>query len=146
MEEYISNKKMLKSKKSLTILFMTVGAVLAGVIIFIALILPNFQVSKIPWSVIYLRTGEIYIGKIIAFPKFQVFEAYQLQVTQVPVEQNKEAVEGQEQTTTPNIRLTPVKEALWAPKKLYFNENQIMFYGPIEETSAIAKAILGKGE
>lgn len=97
----------------------------------------EMNMAKKPWSVIYLASGEIYVAKISHFPKLWISsDAYLLQVVKTPVETE----EGTQETET-NFQLTPVKEALWAPKKLYLNRDQIVFYGPISETSQIAETL-----
>lgn len=112
-----------------------------GIIIVLVLAIAIFaysemDISKKPWSVVYLTTGEIYVGKISHFPKFQISgDAYLLQVV-------KKQEEGSEEIKT-SFQLTPIKEALWAPKKLYLNSDQVVFYGPVLETSKVAEAIRG---
>lgn len=82
------------------------------------------------YSVVYLTTGEIYIGKLSLSPKMELRDAYLLQ-----------NVKDKADATKSNIQLTPLKEALWAPKQLFLNEKNVIFYGPIEEGSKAAEAI-----
>ena len=88
-------------------------------------------------SVVYLSTGEIYIGKLsyLSIPKFKLTDAYRLQ-----------AVKDAEDETKTNFQLTPLKDALWSPQKLYLNPDQVVFYGPIEENSKAGEALQKAGK
>lgn len=96
---------------------------------------PKMQASKSAYSVIYLITGEIYIGHLKTWPKMELNDAYLLQ----SVKDNTDAAKS-------NIQLTPLNEALWSPKQLFFNEKNVVFYGPIEEGSKAAEAIRNAGK
>ena len=112
-------------------------AVLAIIIIAAASVCFYFkwEMSK-SYSVVYLATGEIYIGKLSCFPKkFELNDTYRLQ-----------AVKDAEDETKTNFQLTPLDEALWAPKKLYVNPDQIVFFGPIEEGSKAGEALRDAGK
>ena len=88
------------------------------------------------YSVVYLATGEIYIGKLSCFPKkFKLKDAYRLQAVKDPADETKT-----------NFQLTPLDEALWSPKELYLNRDQIVFYGPIEESSKAGEALKNAGK
>ena len=126
---------MFRTKKSLVITGILVILVLAlGYCVY-----SEMNIAKKPWSIVYLATGEIYVGKISCFPKFQISsDAYILQVVKTLAE------EGVEVQT--NFQLTPIQDALWAPEKLYFNREQVIFYGPILETSKVGEAIKEAGK
>ena len=127
---------MFKSKKSFIILIVVIVLLVFG---FGFYVYSELNVSKKPWSVVYLATGEIYVGKVSCFPKLQIADAYILQLVNKPVEPTAgEEVTGE---TKPSFQLTPLKDALWAPKKLYLNPKQVVFYGPVEENSKVAEAI-----
>lgn len=82
------------------------------------------------YSMVYLATGEIYIGKLSTFPKFELNDAYLLQIVKDQADQSKS-----------NFQLAPVKDAVWSPVKLYLNSKQIIFYGPISAGSKAAEAL-----
>ena len=128
---------MFKSKKSL-IIFIVVIVLL--VLAFGFYVYSELNISKKPWSVVYLTTGEIYVGKVSHFPKLQLFDAYILQIVTPPEAKTEEGIQEKPKTS---FQLTPLKDALWAPKKLYLNPKQVVFYGPIEENSKVAEAIRG---
>lgn len=129
-------KKSLKPKNLSKILLTSFLIFLTIVILFTFLLflLPKLNSSVDDWSIVYLSTGEIYIGKLCSFPSLKLTKAYILQV--ITTEASEQ--EGESQT---NFQLTPLTDALWAPKELYLNKDQIVFYGPIEETSRVVETL-----
>lgn len=83
-----------------------------------------------PYSVVYLTTNEIYIGRLIEGAKLTLTDIYLLQIIKDPQDETKSS-----------FQLSPLKEAIWSPEKLYISEDKVIFYGPIEETSKVAEAI-----
>jgi len=132
---------MFKSKKFLFIFV----AVIVLVLVFGVYVYSELNVSKKPWSMVYLTTGEIYIGKISNFPRLQIHNAYIFQAIQRPVEPTEGTIAEQGKTET-SFQLTPLKDALWAPKKFYLNSKQIVFYGPLREDSEALEAIREAGK
>jgi flagellar basal body-associated protein FliL len=127
---------MFKSKKSIIIFIVVIVLLILALGYFLY---SELNISKKPWSVVYLATGEIYVGKVSCFPKLRITDAYILQMVNKPVEPTAgEEVTGETKTS---FQLTPIKDALWAPKKLYLNPKQVVFYGPVEENSKVAEAI-----
>jgi len=129
-----------KSKKSLIICISVIVVLVLG---FGFYVYSELNISKKPWSVVYLTTGEIYVGKISHFPKLQIFDAYILQMVSKPVEPTEGEVTGETKTS---FQLSPLKDALWAPKKLYLNRDQVVFYGPVREDSKVAETIREAGK
>ena len=82
------------------------------------------------YYVVYLASGEVYLGKLAVFPSLQLRDAYSLQVTK-----------DDKDPTKNNFNLNPVKDAVWAPAKLYLNKDQVMFYGPLESSGKIAQVL-----
>ncbi|MBW2661458.1 MAG: hypothetical protein JRD93_05615 [Deltaproteobacteria bacterium] len=123
----------MNKKKKLVIIaaVLIVAAVAGGICLY-----PKWQMSK-EHSVVYLSTGEIYIGKLsyLSVPKFKLTDAYRLQ-----------AVKDAADETKTNFQLTPLKDALWSPQKLYLNPDQVVFYGPIEEGSSAGEALRDAGK
>ncbi len=93
------------------------------------------QTEENVYSVVYLITGEVYVGHLKTWPKMELKDAYQLQVVKDPSDPAKT-----------NTQLTPLKEAPWAPKQLFLNEKNVIFYGPIEEGSKAAEAMRNVGK
>jgi hypothetical protein len=133
-------EKMSYSKKIL-IAIVAVLIVIAGFCIY-----RETNLDNKPLSVVYLSSGEIYIGKIIKFPKLQLRDAYLLQVVKkidetAEPQVNPETGEIIQPQAKTSFQLTPLKDALWAPEKLYLNREQVLFYGPIKESSKVAETI-----
>jgi hypothetical protein len=87
------------------------------------------------YSVVYLTTGEVYVGKLTTFPDLELTDGYILEVT-------KDATDP----TKSNFQLNPVNQALWAPKVLHLVEKNVIFYGPLLPTSKIAETLTAQGE
>jgi len=113
------------NNKNLLIVFIAVVviAVLAVGIFF------KWQSEK-TLSIVYLSTGEVYVGKLSCFPMLTLTDAYLLQVLKDPNDSTKN-----------NFQLAPLSEALWAPRILYLNHDQIVFSGPMNESSKVVQAI-----
>ena len=82
------------------------------------------------YSVVYLTTGEVYVGHLSTFPQLTLTDAYILQVAK-----------DEKDPTKSNFQLNPIKDALWAPSSLHLIEKNIIFYGPLMPTSKIAETI-----
>lgn len=117
------------SKKNI-VLMVVVVLLVAGI---------AFKVRKMDkengYSVVYLATGEVYVGKLTTFPDFQLRGSYILQVTKSATDPNKN-----------DFQLQPIDEALWAPEVLHLVRKNVVFYGPILKTSKIAEALAAKGK
>ncbi len=123
---------MSKKKK----LMIAAAGLIAAVIIAGVFIYPKWQMSK-EHSVVYLSTGEIYIGNLsyLSYPRFKFTDAYRLQAIKDPNDETKT-----------NFQLAPLKDTLYSPKKLYLNPDQVVFYGPIEEGSSAGEALKKAGK
>jgi len=97
----------------------------------LAVYLPKLKAQS-SYSVVYLATGEVYIGKLSVFPRLTLTDAYLLQI-----------VKDKDDATKSNFQLTPLKDALWSPTKLYLNSKQVVFYGPVSESSKVAETLRG---
>lgn len=114
--------------------------VIAGVVIVVLLTIaavvlvlgltPSRNPFEKPYSVVYLRTGEVYIGKLSTFPRMKMTEGYLLRVVQDPKDPTKA-----------NFQLSPLTETLWSPQYLLLNRQQIVFYGPLKPDSQIARTL-----
>ncbi len=82
------------------------------------------------YSVVYLTTGEVYVGKLATFGDFKLRDAYILLVSQDPADKTKN-----------NFQLNPIKDALWAPEYLNLVRKNVVFYGPLSPESNIAKTL-----
>ena len=115
-----------------TLLF-ALGAVIVILVVAGALVYkPNWK-ERSELSVVYVTTGEVYIGNLSTHPKFAVTDAYKFQTTKDPVDPLKI-----------KTQLIPFSTALWAPRVVYFNREQVVFYGPLSESSKVFQAIKNK--
>ena len=110
---------------------------LVVIILFItgAWLTSNLKAKK--YSVVYLSTGELYIGHLHTFPRLVLTDAYVLETSEALGKDGKPAPA---QTL---ISLTNAKRP-WASDKLYLNSNQILFRGYLMEGTEIDKTIKSK--
>lgn len=85
---------------------------------------------KNDYSIVYLSTGEVYIGKLTTFPSLQLTDVYIYQATKDATDESKT-----------NFQLQPIKDTLWAPKVLHLVRENVVFYGPLMPTSKIVETI-----
>ena len=108
--------------------------IIAAVIVLVVLALGFFKYREMlennTYSVVYLTTGEVYVGKLTNFHGMRLSSGYILQVT-------KDATDP----TKTNFQLNPINEALWAPQYLDINEKNVVFSGPLSPTSKIAETL-----
>ena len=118
---------MLQNKRMWTGL--VVVLLLVGVVVFL-----NKKTSnKNDYSVVYLTTGEVYIGHLSTFPDFELKDSYILQLAKDANDPSKS-----------NFQLQPINEALWAPQSLHINKKNVVFYGLVLKTSQIAQTLAEK--
>jgi hypothetical protein len=102
-------------------------------VIAIALAATMYFKTKSPsddYSVVYLTSGEVYVGKLSTFPRLTMTDAYLIQI-----------VKDSTDATKSSFQLAPLSQTIWAPKVLYINDEQVIFSGPISETSQVAQTI-----
>lgn len=120
---------MIMSKRNIAVVVVLALAVVAvGLLIY-----RDYKDNR--YSVIYMTTGEVYIGKLRTFPDFELTDAYLYQVTKDVADPTKS-----------NFQIIPIKEALWAPKSMHLTKENVAFYGQLLPTSKIVETIAGKGK
>lgn len=87
------------------------------------------------YSVVYMTTGEVYVGKLTTFPDMRLSNGYILQV-----------VKDETDETKSNFTLNPIKDALWAPETMHLIKDNVVFYGPLLATSKIAETLTAQGK
>ena len=88
------------------------------------------------YSIVYLTTKEVYVGKLTTFPELQLSDGYILNTVQDATDPKKT-----------NFQLTPMSEALWAPQKgIHLVKDSVVFYGSLSDTSSIVKTLAEKGK
>ncbi len=110
-----------------------------AVVIVLVVIGAGFWFKKVDkdsdYSVVYLTTGEVYVGQLTTFPDLELKNAYILQVAK-----------DEKDATKTNFQITPVSEALWAPESIHLVKDNVVFYGPLLPGSKIAQTIAAKGK
>ena len=113
--------------------------IVIGVVLFLIVLGVTFLVYKTNknkgYSIVYLSTGEVYIGKLTTFPDLQLKDAYILQIAK-----------DEKDPTKNNFQLNPIKDALWAPQILHLVKDNVVFYGPLSPESQIAKTLAEQGK
>lgn len=109
---------------------MTIGIVAVGVGI-VAVWL--YSVSPRSYSMVQFSNGQLYVGKLNHFLRLKLTDAYVLQI-----------VRDEKNPQKNSFQLVPLRETLWAPQTLYLQNNQVMFYGTLEETNRIVQGLRGK--
>ncbi len=106
----------LPSKKSFLILaFVFLSAAL--------LTRSGFYASQ--YSVVYLKTGDIYFGRFLPFPFHLIFDAWILQR------------DGNNQ-----VFLAKTETMIWRPQKfIHLNASEIVFYAPLSRQSQVWQTI-----
>ncbi|HRR94787.1 MAG TPA: hypothetical protein P5083_01450 [Candidatus Paceibacterota bacterium] len=95
------------------------------ILLIIMLIMINKDNTKKDYSIIYLDTGEIYIGILKRFPFTQITDVYTLQSDQ----------SGQ-------LAVIPMSSTIWAPTTpLRLNPDRIVFSAKISENSQVYQII-----
>ncbi|HBB49564.1 TPA: hypothetical protein DEQ22_02085 [Candidatus Nomurabacteria bacterium] len=111
--------------------------IVIAVIVVLVIIVVGFLIYKgnqnKGYSIVYLTTREVYIGKLATFPDFQLKDSYILQV-----------IKDEKDPTKNNFQLQPTKEALWSPQVLHLVKDNVVFYGPLMSDSSIAKTLAGQ--
>lgn len=113
-------------KNKIKVLIIVLVVILVAVLVYVK---KGDQFSD-SYSVVYLTTGEVYIGKLTNLRDLELKDAYILQVTKDPIDETKN-----------NFNLQPIKDALWAPKMLHLVKDNVVFYGPLSSSSKIAETL-----
>ncbi|OGY57982.1 MAG: hypothetical protein A3D47_01940 [Candidatus Colwellbacteria bacterium RIFCSPHIGHO2_02_FULL_43_15] len=85
-----------------------------------------------PYTVVYLDSGEIYVGKLSTFPRLTLRDSYILQVVPNP-----------DDATKTGFQLAPLRDSLWAPKEIYLNQDHVVFTAPVRDDSQVYKTLSG---
>jgi hypothetical protein len=116
------------NNKNLVIICVCVAIIVLGITA--SVYLQTKGQSSDNYSVVYLTSGEVYVGKLSYFPSMTMTDAYLIQI-----------VKDQEDPTKSSFQLAPLSKTIWSPKVLRINRNQVIFSGPIEDTSQVAQTI-----
>ncbi len=96
-----------------------VGIVAVLIIVLVVLFIIQIFAKKDSYHAVYLRTGDIYFGKLITFPTFGLRNVYTLQITQDP--QNP-------------LRIQKFSDVFWGPSDyLKLNRNEVVWYTELQK-------------
>ena len=119
---------------------MSKNNIIIGVVVVLVVIGAGLWAKKTngngTYSIVYLNTKEVYVGKLTTFPDLQLSDGYILNTVPDATDSKKT-----------NFQLTPMSEALWAPEKgIHLIKDNVVFYGALSDTSSIAKTLAEKGK
>ncbi len=118
---------------------MSKNQIIALVVVVLVVAGLGFWVNKVNknrgYSVVYLTTGEVYVGKLTTFPDLELKNAYILNI-----------VKDTTDPTKSNFQLNPISEALWAPESMHLMREHIVFFGALLPGSKIAQTLAQKGK
>lgn len=118
------------SKNKIVISVVVVLVILVGVGLYLKI------GKKSGFSIVYLTTKEVYVGKLTTFPDLQLSDGYILNTVPDATDPKKS-----------NFQLTPMSEALWAPdNSIHLVKDNVVFYGSLSDESSISKTLAEKGE
>lgn len=109
-----------------------VNKILVGIVIilgavFVGLVSYQTLFAETSYSAVYLRTGELYFGKITRFPYFGLKNVYMLQQTQDP--------------SNP-LRIQKFSQVFWGPEDyLRINREEIVWHTHIRSNSQLAELL-----
>ncbi|MBI4086842.1 hypothetical protein HY416_02565 [Candidatus Kaiserbacteria bacterium] len=106
-----------------------IGAVLAVIVLAVIYFFIFIRQSS-EYSIVYLSTGDTYVGHLSTFPRLTLTDGYILQFIKHSDDPSKDA-----------YQLTPLKDLVWAPEYLYLNGDQVLFSGPFSDTSKVLQTI-----
>lgn len=113
------------NNKNLIILLISIAIIALAITVFV-----SRERASNNYSVVYLTSGEIYVGRLSSFPNLVLRDAYIIQTVKDSVDPTKS-----------NFQLTPLSETIWSPQLLYLNPSQVIFSGPMNDTSQAVEAI-----
>lgn len=119
---------MLNMSKKNIVLVVVVVLVVVGLAFTI-----NKNNQKSIYSVVYLSTGDVYVGELSMLPRMELKNGYILATAPDPADPEKS-----------NFQLNPISEALWAPQSIHLIKDNVVFYGSLLSTSKIAETLAGQ--
>ncbi|OGG42542.1 hypothetical protein A3I34_00535 [Candidatus Jorgensenbacteria bacterium RIFCSPLOWO2_02_FULL_45_12] len=104
------------------ILFWVVAAL---VVVLVVLVVWQLFFSRGSYSAVYLRTGDLYFGRLTKFPSFGMKNVYTLQAT------------GDEQNP---VRVQKFGDVFWGPEDwLKINKNEVVWYTTLKSDGQMAQ-------
>jgi hypothetical protein len=119
----------MKKQTRIILVFCVAIAILVGGALCCALFLKQSAKTN-GYSMVYLISGQAYVGKLSFFPTMRLKDVYLLEMVKDPQDAAKT-----------NFQLSPLKDSIWSPKTVYLIKKNVAFYAPVGETSEIAKSL-----
>lgn len=102
-----------------------------GVLVIILLVLVVWQIffGKSSYYAVYMRTGEIYFGKLMKFPSFGMKNVYTLQVNA--------------QDAQNPIRVQKFSDVFWGPEDwMKINRDEVVWYTKLKTEGQLSQLLL----
>lgn len=102
-----------------------------GVLVIILLVLVVWQIffGKSAYYAVYMRTGDVYFGKLMRFPSFGLSNVYTLQVN------------AQDQQNP--IRVQKFSDVFWGPEDwLKLNKDEVVWYTKLKSEGQLSQLLL----
>ena|SRR3989344_6386304 len=113
---------------------MSKNNIIVAIVVVLVVVVAGFWMNKVNtekgYSVVYMATGEVYIGKLSIVPDLVLTDAYQFQAEKDTIDPKKNS-----------FKLVPINEALWAPKSMHLMKSNVVFYGSLMSNSKIAETL-----
>ncbi len=104
-----------------------IGIIIILVAVLVALVSFQLIYGKGDYYAVYLRTGDLYFGKIVRFPYFGLKNVYLLQTTQDP--------------TNP-LRIQKFSDIFWGPEDyLKLNHDDVVWYTKLRGDSQLTQLL-----
>lgn len=97
--------------------------IIALVVILLILVAWQIFFAKSQYSAVYLRTGEVYFGKLVRFPYFGLKNVYSIQAT------------GDQQNP---FRIQKFADSFWGPEdRIKINRDEVVWYTELKDESQL---------
>lgn len=104
------------------------GLIIVLALILIALVVWQIFFAKSPFYAVYMKTGDLYFGKLTRFPSFGLNSVYTLQVN--PQDQQNP------------VRVQKFSEVFWGPEDwLKLNRDEVVWYTKLKSDSQLMQLI-----
>lgn len=122
------------SKKIFILLVSVLALILVFFVIFVSNLLINKNSNSSPYSAVYLKTGDIYFGKLSWFPRVKIENPWFLQRT---VDEKNET----------RIGVAPLADAFWKPvNEIFLNRSEIVFWTRLQSDSQVIPLLSGENK
>lgn len=105
-----------------------IGCIIVLVVLLVALFGVKEWARESSWTAVYLRTGDLYFGKMVRFPHFGLKNVYMLQV-------------NQSNSETP-ISVQQFKKVFWGPEDwIQINRDEVVWTTKLDSKGQLAEIL-----